>query len=308
MQSTNNIVLVRPSHFTFNTQTAGSNAFQNEVTSLSTEVINKTVHQEFNNFVEALVSNEINAIIFDDTDHPVKPDAIFPNNWVSFHKNGTVVIYPMFAENRRLEKRRDIVDDLSKQFQVSSILDYSDHEKENRFLEGTGSIVFDHINKIAYACLSPRTEENIFREVCNMLKYKPICFTANDHNMKKIYHTNVMMSIGEKFAVVCLDSITYSQEKPMVAKELKSSGLDLIEISFEQMKCFAGNLLVVHNSKKESIIILSQTAFDCLSKEQLNQLSQYGKLLPISIPTIETIGGGSVRCMMAEVFLEKRKI
>lgn len=302
MQTTKNILLIRPSNFVFNSETAFSNAFQNEVKE-SEETIKQKVFMEFEEFATTLKSKGANVFVFDDTNYPEKPDAVFPNNWVSFHSDGTVILYPMFAHNRRNERRKDIIDSLKKNFKVTNILDLSTYEKENRFLEGTGSIVLDRQNKIAYACLSPRTDKELFDKVCDYLHYKPICFHAHDKGGKEIYHTNVMMCIGEKFSVICLDSISDKKERELVFESLANTGHQVIDITFEQTNNFAGNMLAIQISDNKNILALSQSSFDSLTTNQKNELEKYGELVPLSIKTIETIGGGSARCMIAEVFL-----
>jgi hypothetical protein len=303
MQTTKNILLIRPSNFVFNSETEASNAFQVKV-SESEDVIKERAFAEFEAFASTLKSKGVNVLVFDDTQLPAKPDAIFPNNWVTFHSDGTVILYPMFAHNRRHERRKDIIDSLKNNFKVTNVVDLSKYEKENKFLEGTGSIVFDHDNKIAYACLSPRTNRELFVRVCDYLHYKPIYFYSHDKGGKEIYHTNVMMCIGEKFVVICLDSITNKQERENVLHSLSSTGHQIIDISFEQMNQFAGNMLAIKNNNEQNLLVLSQTSFDSLTTEQKVELEKYSKLIPLSIRTIETIGGGSARCMIAEVFLK----
>lgn len=305
MQSTNNILLIRPSNFVFNTQTVDSNAFQNVITA-SAEDIQKNVFNEFETFAEILQSKGVNVSIVDDTAIPQKPDAIFPNNWVSFHPNGTVILYPMFAPNRRLERRLDIIEILKKDYEITNVIDLSINEKDNIFLEGTGSIVFDHNNKIAYACISPRTNKNLFIDVCIQLGYQPIYFTANDINGKEIYHTNVMMCVGETFVVICLDSINNIEEKQKVTDSILQTNKELIAISFEQMNHFAGNMLELKTSDSNTIVALSKTSFDSLTTHQRKRLQTHCELVPLNIKTIETIGGGSARCMIAEIFLNKK--
>ena len=302
MQSTTNILLIKPSSFVFNVETAASNAFQIELHESEEEIREKKL-REFEAFVTTLKSKGVNVFVFNDTIIPAKPDAIFPNNWVTFHADETVILYPMFAPNRRLERRLDIIDSLKENFKVTKILDLSKYEKEHRYLEGTGSIIFDHTNKIAYACLSPRTDKELFVEVCNYLNYKPVYFYAHDKGGKEIYHTNVMMCIGEKFSVICLDSINDNDERDLVCSSLTETGHEIIDITFEQMNNFAGNMLEIKTNNNKSILALSQSAFDSLTANQKNQLGKYIELVPLSIKTIETIGGGSARCMIAEVFL-----
>ena len=303
MQCTNQLFLIRPSNFVFNSQTANSNAFQNNVVSDKTGNKLAPFLPEFDAFADGLVKNGVNVLIFQDTKTPKKPDAIFPNNWISTHSDGTVVLYPMMAANRRLERRQDIIEMLKEKFEIKRIIDLSESEKNNQFLEGTGSIVFDHANKIAYACLSPRTDKDLFVSLCDTLNYKPIYFNAVDGNGKPIYHTNVMMSIGEKFSVVCAESIPDPEEREKVIANLKTVGHEIIFVSTAQMSQFAGNMLCVKTITNNPILVLSQTAFNSLSKKQKIELNTFAELLPLQVPTIEAIGGGSVRCMMAEVFL-----
>jgi hypothetical protein len=305
MQTTNSIFLIRPSNFTFNLQTASTNTFQNNLEILGNEY-HKKVMQEFDTFISKLKSNGLNVFVFEDTDYPQKPDAIFPNNWLSLHSNGTVILYPMFAENRRHERRMDIIESLKKKFRISTILDLSHHENTGEFLEGTGSIVFDHTHKKAYACLSPRTHKNLFLIVCENLNYKPIYFSAFDEHGKEIYHTNVMMCIGEKFVVVCLDSIVNKNERHLIVEHLKENNLEIIDITYQQMNNFAGNMLSIKSNTKRNILVMSQSAFECLTTAQKETLTKYNELLPVCIQTIESIGGGSARCMMAEIFLTEK--
>lgn len=287
--------MIRPANFGFNSETAVSNAFQNQKQFDETRVLD-----EFDAFAGKLKEKGVNVFVFEDTPNPPKPDAVFPNNWTSFHHDGTVVLYPMCAENRRIERRTEIIEKLKENFRVKQILDFSDYETMGKFLEGTGSIVADHANKINYACLSPRTDKEIFTQISNRFGYQPISFCAVDKTGNEIYHTNVMMCVGGKFAVVCLESI---KERDFVNESLQNTGKEIVDISFEQMNAFAGNMLTVLNDKSEELLVLSETAFDSLSNQQKNTLEKYSELLPIPIPTIEMIGGGSVRCMMAEIFL-----
>lgn len=304
MQTSNNILLVRPSTFSFNSETAFSNTFQKPINE-SDEEIKKKKLQEFDAFVTTLRAKDINVFVVEDTVSPQKPDAIFPNNWVTFHSDGTVILYPMCAANRRHERRLDIIDALKKDFQVNKIINFSTYENDNRYLEGTGSIIFDHTNKLAYACLSPRTDKELFIEVCNELNYQPIYFSSYDRNGKEIYHTNVMMCIADKFSVICLESIADNVEREIIIKSLTETGHQVIDISFEQMENFAGNMLALRTNGNKSILALSRSSFDSLTTIQKNEIEKYSELVPLSITTIETMGGGSVRCMIAEVFLPK---
>jgi hypothetical protein len=300
-QSTSNILMIRPVSFGFNEQTAGSNAFQNKhhnERDAQTQAI-----KEFDGFVKTLRDNSVNVIVINDTPEPHTPDSIFPNNWVSFHDDGNVFLYPMQAPNRRLERREDIITQLQGDFKINHIEDLSGFESEEKFLEGTGSMVLDRQNRIAYACLSPRTDKEVLNQFCEKTGYKAITFNAFDENGIAIYHTNVLMGIGTKFAVICLDSITDNVEKQIVINSIKENGKALIEITFSQMNQFAGNLLEVKSTSGQTLIVLSKTAYGAFTDEQKSSLSNYGKLVYADINTIETIGGGSARCMMAEVHL-----
>ena len=299
---TNHILLVKPAHFTFNAETAGSNAFQN-ILNEKEDIIKTKVLTEFENAVAVIKAKGIDAIVVEDTPDPVKPDAIFPNNWVSFHSDGTVILYPMYAPNRREERRMDVLEMLKKKFRIDQVIDLSKYEAEELFLEGTGSIIFDHQNKVAYACLSPRTDKELFEELCNYLKYKPVYFIAVDKKGKQIYHTNVMMCIAEKFVVICLESIANKEERTKVIQSFEETGHAIVDISFEQMNNFAGNMLEVKDDKGKHLLVMSKSAYDSLTDVQKVQIEAYAEPLPLSIKTIETIGGGSARCMIAEVFL-----
>jgi hypothetical protein len=300
-QSTNNILMIRPVSFGFNEQTAGSNAFQNRDT--DQHAVQQKALTEFDGFVKTLKANGVNVTVVDDTLQPHTPDSIFPNNWVSFHADGTVFLYPMQAKNRRLERREDVISKLEDTFKVAHIIDLSRFEAEDKFLEGTGSMVLDRENKIAYACLSPRTDQKVLALFCEQAGYKAISFDAVDEHGKAIYHTNVIMCIGSGFAVICIDSIPNPHEKVVVLESLRSTHKEVAEITFNQMNSFAGNMLEVKNNKGENMIVMSQNAYEALNGEQKTILKKHGKLIYADINTIETNGGGSARCMMAEVHL-----
>lgn len=303
MQATNNILLIKPSNFGFNNETATSNSFQKKLTG-NGKSITELALAEFDTFVAGLQAKGVQVFVFDDSILPEKPDAVFPNNWISFHPDGTVILYPMHAPNRRNERRLDIIEALKKNFCISKLIDYSGYEKEKKYLEGTGSVVFDHKSKIAYACLSPRTNKELFVKLCDLLGYKAISFYAFDRVGKKIYHSNVMMCIGDNFAVICIDAIKDKKEKEVVLNSLSDSGHQVIEIGLSQMENFAGNMLLLQSGKNEKILVLSQSAFNSLATSQKQQLEHFVELVPLAIPTIETIGGGSARCMIAEIFLK----
>ncbi|MDB5062397.1 MAG: amidinotransferase [Mucilaginibacter sp.] len=300
-QSTSNILMIRPVAFGFNTQTAQSNAFQNRDD--DQQLVQQKALQEFDGFVAILKSNGVNVTVVNDTIEPHTPDSIFPNNWVSFHDNGDIFLYPMQAENRRLERREDIIRQLEESFKANHVVDLSRFELKDQFLEGTGSMVLDRENKIAYACLSPRTNTEVLKAFCDNTGYKAITFNAFDQRGQAIYHTNVLMAMGSQFAVICLNSITNTQEKEAVIASLKETRKEIIDITFEQMNSFAGNMLEVKNTAGETLIVMSQTAYLSLTDEQKTVLEKYGKLVYANINNIETNGGGSARCMMAEVHL-----
>lgn len=307
MQTSKNILLVRPASFGFNVETASSNAFQTELKD-GPENLKEVILQEFDAFTAKLKSKGVNVYIIEDTKIPEKPDAIFPNNWISFHADGTLVLYPMFAPNRRLERREDIIDFVKEKFEIKKIIDLSKYENENRFLEGTGSIIFDHTNKIAYACLSPRTEKALFIDLCRQINYKPVYFYSHDAKGQEIYHTNVMMCIGERYVVVCLESITDAKERKLVINSFTRTGHQIIDITFDQVKNYGGNMLEVKTNDDKSLLVMSQSAFDSLTPTQKSELGKYSELLPLPIKTIETIGGGSARCMIAEIFSKPKSV
>jgi hypothetical protein len=305
MQTTNNILLVRPTNFGFNPETAGSNAFQ-KATGEDDSIIRKRAIEEFEAALKVLREAGVSVIVCDDSLEPVKTDAVFPNNWISCHADGKVVLYPLLSPNRRHERRTEIIEILRGNFVIDNIIDLTHFEGENKFLEGTGSVVFDHENKIAYAALSPRTHEDVLQHLCEALNYESAKFRSHDANGVEIYHTNVMMCIGKRFSVVCLDSITVKTERKLITDKLYSTGHAIIDITFEQMNSFAGNMLEVKSSDGNSLLVMSQTAHDSLTGTQRTTLESYCTLVPLAIPTIETVGGGSARCMIAEVFLQPR--
>lgn len=271
------------------------------------EAVRRTVQLEFDSFAATLRAEGVDVIVIDDTPLPRKPDATFPNNWISLHADGRVILYPMFAPSRRRERRMDVIDELKRRFLVREVIDWSGYEEEGRFLEGTGSVVFDHAEKVAYACLSPRTDQELFLRLCGLLGYRPVSFHAYDERGSEIYHTNVMMCVGEKFSLVCLESITDLADRKQVVDSLRDTGHTVIDITLHQMSHFAGNMLLVRNRAGEALVVCSQQAADSLNADQKIALARYARLVPIPIPTIEQLGGGSARCMMAEIFLEEAK-
>lgn len=309
-QSTNRIIMIRPACFCFNTETAVSNAFQNNKYAdlSSTEKIQQQALIEFNCMVEQLRSYDIHVDVFDDTLTPIKPDAIFPNNWFTTHSDGTIILYPMLAENRRLERRTDLIQTLSQTHQVTAIVDLSVYEQRHQYLEGTGSLVLDRINKIVYAVRSPRTHEIVIEKFTKLMNYQQpaIIFDSVDGNQKAIYHTNVMMAIGTHVAIICLESIINQEQRDKLVQSFENSQRKIIEITLEQMKQFAGNMLEIQNRKGEYFLVMSKTAYDSLNDQQRNDIENTRtKLIYFDISTIEQCGGGSVRCMIAENFLSK---
>tara|TARA_B100001175_G_scaffold306923_1_gene305593 strand:+ start:285 stop:1217 length:933 start_codon:yes stop_codon:yes gene_type:complete len=303
-QITNNIMMIEPVSFNYNTETAINNYYQINNTALSKEEIQQKALKEFKEFVSLLRSKNINVIVFKDTENPKTPDSIFPNNWVSFHIDGEIVLYPMYAKNRRLERRNDIIQKLRDDFIVTKINDFSYYENQELYLEGTGSMILDRENKICYAAISDRTNKNIVNDFCNKLNFKPILFTSNQDVRGKrlaIYHTNVMMCITTNFAIVCLDSIDCNEEKDRVIDILNETKKEIISISEEQTNKFAGNMLEVEGDKK--YLVMSKSAYSCLTENQIKKINKYCEILYSDLSTIEDYGGGSARCMMAEIFL-----
>lgn len=300
--------MIEPVDFRFNTQTAVNNYFQTKPEDDSTA--QEKALKEFRGMVAKLREHGVNVIVLQDTLDPHTPDSIFPNNWISFHENKMIALYPMFAKNRRVERREDDVLALleEKGFEAEEIMDYSSAEEDNVFLEGTGSVILDRVNKIAYACVSPRTDEELFYEFCEDFEYEPVLFEANhtvDNERKQIYHTNVMMCVGDEYAVIALSTIDDKTEKEFVINKLKSSGKEIIDITEEQMHQFAGNMLQVGGIGNSKYLVMSENAYNSLTQEQIDQIEKFNPIIKVDIDTIETLGGGSARCMMAEVFLPK---
>lgn len=308
-QTTNSILMIRPVAFRMNEQTAVNNYYQKVLDNLLSDTVNAKAQEEFDAFVEKLRAIGVDVTVVDDTLHPDSPDSIFPNNWISFHENGDVALYPMFAENRRQERREDILDTLEESgFVINNIMDYTSAEDDGFFLEGTGSLVLDRENSKAYCALSPRADEELFIEFCEDFEFTPIIFEAFqtvNGKRKLIYHTNVMMCIGETFAVICADSIDDKKERKEVLNNLKSEGKEIILITEDQVNNFAGNMLEVRGANDKRYIIMSTSAYQSLTPSQIAQLEKHGEIVSSSLDTIEACGGGSARCMMAEIFLPK---
>lgn len=297
--------MIRPVDFQLNKETAVNNYFQKEI-NLSKEELNKNAQKEFDDFVDVLRQAGINIFVFDDLMENKTPDSIFPNNWVSFHENGNLALYPMFAESRRRERRMELLEGLEeKGFTLSQVYDYTAAEQEGVFLEGTGSLILDRQNKKAYCALSPRANEELLIEFCEDFEYMPIPFFANQTLEGKrlpIYHTNVMMCVTEKLAIVCFESIDDKKEQKLVTKSLKEDGKTIISITEDQMNNFAGNMLQVDSKNGDSYLVMSTSAYRSLTAQQIETIESHLKILHSPLDTIETLGGGSARCMMAEIF------
>lgn len=308
-QTTTDIMMIRPVAFAGNLQTQASNSFQ-QLDGNSSDAANQAAAmREFDGLAAALDKAGVTVHVFNDTPEPHTPDSIFPNNWVSFHADGTVVLYPMLAENRRLERRMDLLEELSgkRGFHTTRVIDLTRHEHTGRYLEGTGSLVLDRIHRVAYACVSPRTDLDVLGDFAQQLDYDIVAFEALDAAGAAIYHTNVLMSVGERFAAVCFTAIR-ADEREAVMNQLRGSGRAVIDLSREQMNAFAGNMLEVGSSLTGSAVAMSQSAHDALTAEQRAILeASAGPIVSAPIPTIEKLGGGSVRCMLAELHLPKKK-
>ena len=307
-QLASSVLMIRPYRFFSNPQTAQSNKFQGQ-SSLSEEQLHVCAIKEFDALVAKLEEVGVDVILFDDTPEPPTPDSVFPNNWVSFHADGKVVLYPMEAKNRRTERREDIILALSESyaFAVEQIIDLTHHEGQERYLEGTGSMVFDHANRIAYACLSSRTNVNVLSDFANKMNYSIISFDATDRLGSSIYHTNVMMSVGQSLAIVCDESIRSNKQREKVLGSLKETNHKVLKITFRQMEAFAGNVLEVLSNTGEHLLLMSNQAMHSFTKEQLKLINTYTRIIAAPINNIEASAGGGVRCMMAEIYLPKRK-
>ena len=307
-QSTNSILMIRPNNFGFNEETANDNHYQNKEFFESNS--NKNAQKEFDNMVNNLKQNGISVHVFQDDDINYTPDSIFPNNWISFHENGDIGLYPMYAKNRRLERRPEVLEFLEEQgFGIENIVDYSGAESENKFLEGTGSMILDRENRIAYCSISNRSNEDLFIDFCEDFEFTPVLFNSfqsvGDERLP-IYHTNVMMCVTMSYVVICLDSIDDKKQRKNVCEFIKKSEKEIINISENQLENFAGNMLELLNDKGESVLVMSKSAENSLSENQKNTIINYSKIISSDINTIELCGGGSARCMMAEIFLPKK--
>ena len=316
-QTTNSILMIRPVAFRMNEQTTVNNYYQKVLDGISPETVNAKAQAEFDVFVNKLRKVGVNVIVVEDTLEPNTPDSIFPNNWISFHENGDVVLYPMFAENRRAERREDILDILEDEgFKINQIMDYTAAEEDGIFLEGTGSLLLDRENGKAYCALSPRADEELMIEFCEDFEFTPVLFEAFQTvnlpdgkaggERKLIYHTNVMMCLGDTFAVICADCIDDKKERKMVLDSLRGDDKEVILITEEQVNNFAGNMLEVKGKNDKRFLVMSESAFKSLTKKQITQLEAHVEIIHSSLDTIEACGGGSARCMMAEIFLPKK--
>lgn len=303
MQTTSNLLMIKPVRFDFNAETAVNNSFQQ---ASADQQVSEKAAAEFDRFVSVLSNAGVQVTVVEDTPEPHTPDSVFPNNWISFHTDGTIFLYPMFAVNRRLERKPHVLSAIAEKFRVENTIDLSAYEQQQLFLEGTGSMVLDRENKIAYACLSPRTNIQVLNDWCNKAGFRPVAFTSVDSKGDPIYHTNVMMCIADRFAVICLDSIPNETEKRSVIATLQDTKKEVIEISFDQMNHFAGNMLQVQNTRGDRFLVMSSQAYNSLTAEQIKRIEHYNPILHSDITTIETNGGGSARCMMAEVFLSEK--
>ena len=301
-QTTNHLLMIRPVRFGYNAQTAVNNAFQ--VQDANQEMVQQKATEEFDAFVSRLQEAGVDVTVVQDSADPHTPDSIFPNNWVSFHADGMVILYPMYAPNRRLERKPGVLEAIAQKFIISQQVDFSGSETNDIFLEGTGSMVLDRENKISYACISPRTDAGLLQEWCKKTGYHAVFFDAVDEKGTAIYHTNVLMAVADKYVVICLDAIPSKKERDMVVETITNSGKQIVPISFDQMNHFAGNMLQVENATGEKILVMSSQAWQWLTGEQQALLSSFNKIVHSSLNTIESNGGGSARCMMAEVHLK----
>jgi hypothetical protein len=306
-QSASDILMIRPVRFAGNVETSASNRFQDTTAQISAERAQAAAAEEFDLLAAALERAGVSVHVFADTLEPHTPDSIFPNNWVSFHADGTVVLYPMLAENRRRERRTELLERLSVErgFRIARILDLTPHERQHKFLEGTGSLVLDRVNRIAYACISPRTDMDVLGDFAQQLDYDIVAFEALDGTGTPIYHTNVVMCIGTRFAAICSACIR-EDERQGVVDALRTTGHEIVDLSLEQLVEFAGNMLELRSVRGETAVAMSKRALDSLSASQRAALERSGPIVAAAIPTIETLGGGSVRCMLAEIHLPKK--
>jgi len=299
---TDTILMIRPKNFGSNPETLSDNHFQAEINAnQQNKVINQAI-TEFDSMVTTLREHDIDVLVIEDTDAPVRPDAIFPNNWFTTHEDGVVITYPMKSQNRRMERREDIIDGLKEQYNLGKRYGFEYLEDKEQYLEGTGSMILDRVNKVVYAGLSLRTDIRVLEKFCVLLGYKKIIFHPFDEQGKSIYHTNVMMTMGDRYVILCTESITNDEERTELLAQLKADNKDIIDISYDQMNAFAGNMLQLRTKLGEFVLVMSHSAYNSLTADQIDRISAYNKIIQIPIPTIEKYGGGSVRCMIAEIF------
>ena len=292
--------MIRPLHFVFNEETAVNNSFQIKG---NPDKVTENAVREFDAFVLALQSAGVDVTVVEDSPDPHTPDAIFPNNWISFHESGVYCLYPMFAPNRRMERKAEVLNVIREKFHYHQLVDFTGYESKNLFLEGTGSMVLDRDKRIAYACISPRTDQLVLEDFCKKMKYRSVVFHATDESGLPIYHTNVMMCVADRYVVICLDSIQDTDEKKLVEETILSSDKEIIRISLGQMNQFAGNMLQLENDRREKILVMSTAAWSSLLPEQKENLLRYNRVVHSSLQNIESNGGGSARCMIAEIHL-----
>jgi len=309
-QTTYNLIMVRPKHFNFNKETAENNHFQKEEKNITEIEIRDKAIKEFNSFSKLLIKKGIEVKIFNDRDDIITTDSVFPNNWISFHENGDVFLYPMYSKNRRKERRSDIIKELINMgYDVKSTIDLTYFEKENKFLEGTGSMVLDRENKICYAAVSERTNNDLLIEFCSRTEFELVSFKSYQsvgNERKEIYHTNVIMCVADKYAIICLESVDNKKEKEKIIEKLKDTNKRIIKISEDQCSKFAGNMLQVENVKNEKFLIMSESAYNSLDDKQIATINEFNEIIHSDLKTIEKLGGGSARCMIAENFLRKK--
>ena len=292
------IMMIEPVSFGFNEETASNNYFQQNT---HIEDAQTKALKEFQQFVDRLSSQDVDVLVVKDTPSPLTPDSIFPNNWISIHEEGTMVLYPMFAKNRRMERKQTVIDAVKETIDVKEIVDFTHFENSKQYLEGTGSMVLDRQNKIAYACISERTDKDLFASFCSKMNYTPMLFHAHDQNGLMIYHTNVLMCMADQYVVICLDAIYDQVEKEKLVEQFNATQKEIITISFDQMNHFCGNMLQIKNKHGRHFLVMSTQAYQHLTPEQVNRLENYQPIIHSDITTIETLGGGSARCMMAEL-------
>jgi hypothetical protein len=302
-QSTNSVLMIRPGRFYPNPETAADNAFQRNA-DRGSDALTPVARKEFDAAVKTLRTTGVNVHVFEDTAEPEKPDAVFPNNWISTHHDGRIALFPMYSALRRRERRQDIIEELRKHYRVTDVIDYSAFEDEGCCLEGTGSLVFDHLNKVAYVSLSNRSNPKVIHRFADDFSYEPVTFTSFCSNGQPIYHTNVMMCVGTAFAMVGLEMIPKKAERQQVRARLDKTGKDIVDLSADQIMNFAGNAIELHNQHGEKLLVLSSRAARALTNKQRETLSRYARLVPLELPTIE-LGGGSARCMMATIHLPR---